>query len=162
MVAYDSSEDTKEHIRRVQYFMGFFLDALYWQKELHDTSKLKEPEKRIFDYFTPKLRETTYGSKEYKKYLHDMKQMLWHHYNYNSHHPEHFPNRISGMTLMDLIEMICDWRAATERHADGDIIKSIEINRKRFHLSNQLYQILLNTAKWLENANGSCGSKEDE
>lgn len=38
-----------------------------------------------------------------------------------------------------------DWKAATERHADGDILKSLEINRVRFGISDQLAQILQNT-----------------
>lgn len=52
---------------------------------------------------------------------------------------------INGMTLIDLIEMMCDWKAATLRHADGDIYKSLEINAERFKYSPQLKQILKNT-----------------
>lgn len=37
-------------------------------------------------------------------------------------------------------------KAATERHADGDIMKSIEINKGRFELSEQLCNIMRNTA----------------
>jgi hypothetical protein len=50
------------------------------------------------------------------------------------------------MDLYDIIEMFLDWKAATERHADGDILKSIEINKGRFKMSEQLYEIFLNTA----------------
>ena len=53
------------------------------------------------------------------------------------------------MNLVDLIEMICDWKAASERHADGDIYKSIEINQKRFGYSDELKQILKNTIEIL-------------
>lgn len=52
---------------------------------------------------------------------------------------------VNGMNLIDLLEMKCDWKAASERHADGDIRRSIEINTKRFGLSDQLTQILTNT-----------------
>jgi len=51
------------------------------------------------------------------------------------------------MTLIDVIEMFCDWKCASERHADGDILKSIEINCKRFNIDQQLRQIILNTAE---------------
>ena len=57
------------------------------------------------------------------------------------------------MNLIDMLEMICDWKAASERHADGDILKSIEINQKRFGYSDDLKNILINTAiflKWIE------------
>ena len=56
---------------------------------------------------------------------------------------------IRGMNLLDLVEMICDWKAATMRHADGDILRSIEINQKRFGYSDELKQILLNTVPLL-------------
>lgn len=54
---------------------------------------------------------------------------------------------VNGMTLLDVIEMLCDWKAATERHADGSITQSIQINRKRFNISDQLAEILENTRK---------------
>lgn len=59
---------------------------------------------------------------------------------------------ISGMSLLDLVEMLCDWKAATLRHNDGDIRKSIEINQKRFGYSDELKRILLNTLPTVESA----------
>ena len=57
---------------------------------------------------------------------------------------------LRGMTLVDLLEMICDWKAATMRHIDGDIYKSLVDNKKRFGISDDLYEILLNTVKMIE------------
>ena len=54
---------------------------------------------------------------------------------------------VSGMDLLDIVEMLCDWKAATLRHADGNILKSIEINRKRFGIDDQLANILINTVR---------------
>lgn len=56
---------------------------------------------------------------------------------------------VNGFDLFDLIEMFFDWKAASERHNDGNILKSIEINTKRFNLSEQIVSILTNTAKRL-------------
>jgi hypothetical protein len=53
---------------------------------------------------------------------------------------------IRGMTLLDVIEMLADWKAATERHADGNLARSIEVNQKRFGCSDELRAILTNTA----------------
>lgn len=50
------------------------------------------------------------------------------------------------MNLMQLVEMWLDWCAACKRNKDGNILKSLEINKDRFKLSNQLYRILCNTA----------------
>ena len=107
-------------------------------------SKLHSPEKEIFDEYTPKLATTTYGSEEYKTYLEEMKVALSHHYSKNRHHPEYHPNGIHDMNLVDLIEMLCDWKAATMRHNDGDIIKSIELNQKRFGYDDEIKQIMIN------------------
>jgi hypothetical protein len=145
MENYDSTEDTKKHIQRVQKLMSGIILMLANRHKNHDKSKLEEPEKSIFDEYTPKLRDTTYGSPEYKVFLSEMGVGLKHHYKNNSHHPEHFDNGVNGMTLVDLIEMFCDWKAATERHADGDLGKSIEINKKRFKMTDQLVEIFKNT-----------------
>jgi hypothetical protein len=76
-----------------------------------------------------------------------MGEGLQHHYANNSHHPEFHADGVNGMTLVDLVEMLADWKAATERHADGDLAKSLDIQRDRFGLTAQLAQILENTAR---------------
>ena len=121
--------------------------------EQHDASKLREPELKYFR-LASNLRNLTYGSPEYKEQLKQtLGPALEHHYARNPHHPEHHENGVDDMTLIDLLEMFCDWRAATERHGDGDIMQSIEKNEERFGLSPQLKQILVNTAKELEKLN---------
>jgi hypothetical protein len=45
--------------------------------------------------------------------------------------------------------MFCDWKAATQRMHDGNIRKSLEINKERFEMSEQLYKIFENTVKEL-------------
>jgi len=172
----DQRPKTLEHISEVRNQLNLVINELHDRARDHDASKLEEPEKSIFDEYTPKLKNTTYGSTEYKQYLKEMKKALDHHYAYNRHHPEHFAtlkkdtnifsklwtkfltkinnliepylsNRssVSYMNLIDVIEMFCDWKAATLRHADGDILNSIKINKKRFGMSEQLCRILINT-----------------
>lgn len=54
---------------------------------------------------------------------------------------------VNGMSLFDILEMLVDWKAASERMKDGgNIWRSIELNEKRFKLSPQLVSILRNTA----------------
>lgn len=144
---YDSREDTLRHITCVSEFIDPLIENLFYRLCNHDASKLREPEKSVFDEYTPKLAESTYGSDEYKQYLEGMGVALKHHYEENRHHPEHFNDGIKGMTLIDLCEMIADWKAATLRHNNGDIFKSIEINQGRFGYSDELKQILINTVK---------------
>lgn len=142
---------TLTHIKRVGNLITIFIKDLLERINCHDDSKLSSPEVEIFTEFTKKLANSTYGSEEYKQFLADMKPALDHHYAKNSHHPEHFENGIDGMNLLDLLEMFCDWKAAGERHKDGNIDKSIEINSKRFNMSEQLVNIFKNTARDFKN-----------
>jgi hypothetical protein len=119
----------------------------------HDLSKTEPPELGVFDEYTPRLRSSTYGSDEYNEYLEGMDEGLAHHYAHNRHHPEHFDDGINGMTLVDLIEMLADWKAATERHENGSLARSLVIQKERFEIGGQLGQVLLNTAQhfgWLD------------
>jgi len=147
---YDSRRDTLDHIEMVSGVLNKFCTMMFDRANCHDQSKLEEPEKSGFDEFTPKLRAMTYGSTEYQQSLKDLQPILAHHYAANRHHPEHFDDGISGMNLIDLNEMFADWYSAVKRHADGDIMKSIEINRKRFNIDEQLVRIFQNTAAMLE------------
>lgn len=147
--AYDSSGDTRRHIEVVKSLLSVIIDELQNRAISHDASKLCDPEKATFDEFTLHLKASTYGSQEYQQVLREMSSALDHHYAANSHHPEHYQNGIDGMDLIDIVEMLADWKAATLRHADGDLRKSITINASRFRLSDQLVGILLNTAQRL-------------
>ena len=140
-----SIEESKKHIALVMKEISIFISLLEDRGWEHDASKLEEPEAKIFEEFTPLLKDSEYGSLEYKQFLKDMKPAVDHHYAGNRHHPEHFKNGVDGMNLVDVIEMFCDWKAAVERHQSGDIVKSIEINARRFSLSPQLVNIFLNS-----------------
>lgn len=153
MPDYDSTADTLRHSRRVGELMAQAITALIDRSHRHDLSKTEAPEKAIFDEYTPRLKTSTYGSDEYAANLKGMGEALAHHYAHNAHHPEHHAEGITGMTLVDLIEMLADWKAATERHADGDLARSLEIQRDRFGISDQLAGILQHTAEhfgWLD------------
>lgn len=145
MKKYDSRKDTKRHIKTVAKFLKVISKELRKRGKSHDKSKLLTPEKDFFDAYTPKLKSLTYGSDEYKRNLEGLQIALKHHYALNSHHPEYYVKGIADMTLVDVIEMLCDWKAATLRHDDGNIDKSLEINKERFNVSEQLVSILKNT-----------------
>ena len=130
---------TLRHIETVRNFLGAVIKELVSRQELHDQSKLQEPEAEMFDVFTEKLRGSTYGSDEYKGFLKEMGVPLKHHYENNQHHPEHFENGVNGMNLIDLIEMMCDWKASGMRHDNGDLFKSIEINKVFIRKDSLLY-----------------------
>jgi hypothetical protein len=145
--AYDSTADTLKHIKRVKELLGRAADELIWRGERHDASKLLPPEKECFDIITPRLKTSTYGSPEYKATMKEFAGPLAHHQTSNSHHPEFYSNGINGLDLFDLMELFFDWKAASERHEDGDILRSIRLNKERFGFSEQLCNILENTVE---------------
>lgn len=150
MEKYDSTKDTVAHIKRVRLYLAKCITELVIRSTDHDKDKIDNLiEKKLFDEYTPKLKECTYGSSEYKGFLEALKEGLNIHYANNRHHPEHFENGIKDMNLVDLLEMICDWKAASERHADGNIYKSIEINQERFGYSDDIKNILKNTVGFI-------------
>jgi len=149
-MTYDSRVETLQHSQRVGELIIEIVEELLLRSTSHDRSKTEPPELEVFNEYTPKLRSTTYGSDEYKDYLAAMGEGLRHHYATNPHHPEYFVNGINGMTLVDLIEMLADWRAATERHMDGDLSNSLKIQKERFKISDQLDEILWNTARYFD------------
>lgn len=51
------------------------------------------------------------------------------------------------MSLVDLVEMLSDWRSATKRNKDGNLVKSIEINCQKYGISPQLRKIFENTVR---------------
>lgn len=145
-MVYDSRQDTLDHIARVRDLIEQGRVNLGNRAAVHDASKLEDPEKSGFDIATPKLKTLEYGSDEYKASLDELGVSLKHHYEHNSHHPEHYDDGIRGMSLFDVIEMLLDWKAATERHTTGNIFTSIEQNQNRFGYSDDLKDIFLNTA----------------
>ena len=145
----DSKFKTLRHIEAVRNYINFCIKMLLIRSEDHDQTKLEPPELDYFVKYTPLLKDSVYGSEEYKAILKEMKPAIDHHNKHNRHHPEHFIGGIDSMNLIDLLEMMCDWVAASKRHNNGDIFKSLEINKDRFNMSTQLYNVLVNTAQIL-------------
>jgi hypothetical protein len=56
---------------------------------------------------------------------------------------------IRFMSLLDLIEMVADWKAASERTKQGSIAQSLAHNKERFGIDDQLASIIENTVREL-------------
>jgi hypothetical protein len=123
MSDYDSRPDTHEHIAQVRGLVLGVAADLTNRAHRHDRSKLEPPEVEVFDRVTPLLAGSTYGSDEYKGFLADMGEGR----------------------LIQITEMLCDWIAATRRHDDGDIRRSIDQNAERFGYGEEMKRLLHNT-----------------
>lgn len=141
------TRDTVIHKKEVSDIGQLFINELTNRLQHHDDSKLKGDEQKLFEDVLDNAQPAEYGTSNYNSIKDRLKPALILHYGANRHHPEHFIDGISGMNLIDLMEMFIDWCAATNRHKDDDIHKSIDINTNRYHLPEELNAIFHNTAK---------------
>jgi len=128
--------------------MGVVLKSLLDRCITHDQSKLVDPEVHTFVEVTPKLKLTTFNSPEYNQLREEMKPALDNHYRQNRHHPEHYENGVRSMTLIDVLEMLCDWLASSLRQPEGCIEKSILFCQERFSFDDGLAEALRLTVNY--------------
>lgn len=149
-VAFDSRPDTWDHIDKVRSNIARCVANLEHRADHHDRTKLEEPEKSAYDRAVPEMRKHHYGTPEHKAATKLLGSALGHHFEHNSHHPEHYGEAgILGMTLMAVLEMVCDWKAAASR-PPGDGTVRLDISAKRFGIGPQLLTIIRNTIDYLE------------
>lgn len=154
----ESKLDTIKHIEKVRKYIKLFTDALTQRGIDHDKSKLESPEAEEFASVNDKLAKLTYGSDDYNKCIkEELKVALDAHYAKNRHHPEHFPNGIDDMNLVDILEMFADWKASSERQDNGNLLATIKENANRFNIDDQLKHIFINTAKYIDEHNATKG-----
>lgn len=147
----ESKLETIAHIETVRKYIKVFIDALWTRGINHDKSKLESPEAEIFASVNENLKNLTYGSDEYNENLKALEPALEHHRAKNRHHFEHHPNGVMDMNLIDLMEVMADWKASTYRQHNGNLLQTIDFNAEKYGLDAQLMQILKNTAVLLDN-----------
>lgn len=103
-----TQEYIKAHIARVRSHLDIFIQLLYKRAINHDSSKLSPDELPLWEQMDLEPRYP-YGTPEYKDKIERYKKVFDKHYGSNRHHPEHYPNGIADMTLVDIVEMLCDW-----------------------------------------------------
>jgi hypothetical protein len=142
----------ENHIPRVKQFLQIFEYLLKTRGKNHDNSKSQKYEVELLTKGYNKLKPLPLGSKKYKETIKEMEPALIHHYKQNTHHPEYFGklNGVNSMNLLDIIEMLCDWKAIAMNSTPQDFNHNITINCKKYNISPQLQQILLNSIRLLE------------
>ena len=133
-----------DHVLRVQTRMAEVLSDIARRMVVHDQSKYSDIELPLI-VGKATLNAVPYGTDEYKVALGKVEDSLVGHYFNNSHHPEHFADDgIGAMSLLDLLEMLCDWKAAGEQNG-GSIKESLRINVERYNISPELTKVLRRT-----------------
>ena len=127
------------HCRFVRRGLDKIRTELSERAERHDDSKLFADEFGGFSRISAHARKHAYGSPEYRQGLKDEKSVINLHYQRNSHHPEYHgeprPMDIAAieMGFLDIIEMVCDWRAAYLAYGSkGAWGENIEKQKERY------------------------------
>lgn len=95
------------HKKKVKDRMLFLAKEIIKRAEEHDNSKLKLPEINWLIEMD-KEPKVEYGTPEYFEKMKRWDKFFKHHYKNNSHHPDHYVQGVYGMTIVDLVEMMCD------------------------------------------------------
>lgn len=142
---------TRTHMKDVSdALMGCAAEILIRARD-HDLSKLEDVEHEKFSLAASRFKEAgnEFGSEGYEKTKEWLGSALEHHYENNSHHPEHYDNGIGGMNLFDVLEMLIDWRCASMRRSDEGVI-DFDIMFEKYECSDELQEIIKKTAEYLD------------
>lgn len=140
----DYLTDLVEHKRLVAQYLQVIADDLFRRAAVHDNSKFSPEEYEAYEEAFPGLQKYAYGTEAFKAELAKIQPAIAHHYRVNDHHPEYFPDGIAGMNLIQLIEMVCDWLAASMR-SQTSFAQGLDINKQRFGIDDQLFGSIKNT-----------------
>jgi hypothetical protein len=139
--------DTILHVAEVKEGLEQFRTELTKRGLLHDMTKFQEPEFSAFVMTRPRFKKVNYGTSEYQKICDEVKPALDHHYANNRHHTAYHKNGINDMNLIDILEMIADWKAAERRSPDKSLKDTLEFAFKKYGIEEQLGTIIQNTLK---------------
>lgn len=142
--------DTMLHVTEVQENLEEIASQLRRRGFAHDRTKFQKTEFDAFVSTREKFKKANFGSKEYQECTDAVQLAVDHHYKYNRHHTGRWPNGIDDMSLIDIIEMLADWKAAERRSPDKQLIDTLDYAFKKYKIGGQLALIIKNTLKDLK------------
>lgn len=111
----------------------------------HDRTKFQEGEFDAFVSTREKFKKANYGTPEYQECIDTIKPAIDHHYEHNRHHPDHYEEGVITMNLVDILEMLADWKAAARRNPDKRFEDTIMYAMKKAKMDVQLQNIVMLT-----------------
>lgn len=110
----------------------------------HDQSSLSGTELRIYKEHFDELQKYPIFDPRRDIVLSKMRVAIAYHHEANDHHPEHFTNGIDDMNLLQLMEFVADVMSQSEQNGI-DVYEILPLLKDQYDISNQLYQVILNT-----------------
>ena len=141
-----------KHIGFIRDDLIEIIHQLYLRALHHDDSKWTDDER---PYYEKSDEAVNFYGKDIDSYEELLKitapitaPAIKHHFEVSKHHPEHYKNGVNDMSLVDIIEMVCDWHSSAKTRG---LPLDCEFNFKRFGIDEQLQKIIENTIKELDN-----------
>lgn len=144
-----------DHKIRIKKWMNIFIDELRHRADVHDNSKLEEPELSGWKAMDKEPRYK-YGTKEYYDKLNRYHWLMELHWRRNRHHPEYWQiwQFRRDRDLLDYIEMLVDWLSYSDRKLTYTKARELVARQAaRYHMDEPndpinnppMSQLLLNT-----------------
>lgn len=141
--------DTIVHVQEVKANLQDAIHDLEKRSIVHDLSKFQDPEFSVFCGTRQEFKKANYGTPEYDAVSEKAKVGVQHHHSNNRHHTAYHENGIADMNLMDLMEMLADWKAASRRSPDLSFSDSLPRAYERYGISPDLQMLIENTISYL-------------
>lgn len=142
--------DLIRHIAEVQGYLSEVTADLIQRGIAHDLSKYEEVEFDSFVETRPRFKNANYGTPEYKAITEEIRPAIDHHYSVNRHHTKFFKTGFAGMNLIDILEMLADWRAASRRSPILTFLDSLPKAFEMYKIPANMQEHILATLKYLK------------
>ena len=114
----------------------------------HDNSKFSEDELPGFVELFEAEPTTEVQSEQYEQVIKNA-DCIQTHYRNNRHHPEHH-DYVEKMSLLDLIEMVCDWKAAAKSYRHKGLRENLAYLKKAKGLTLLQCYIVDLIVEWID------------
>ena len=138
---------TLKHKELIAKYMAKFSAEVTFRAAIHDDSKFRRDEFEAYAECADEFDQHPFNSQEERALREKLYPAMSLHKQRNRHHPEHFENGMTGMNLIDLLEMLCDWKSASERTPGDSIRTALPILKEKYNISPQLMNVLTNTIR---------------
>lgn len=139
--------DTLLHMSEVRENLEVVSSRLKQRGEQHDRSKFQEPEFSVFTSTREKFKDVKYGTPEYQERVNEAKVAVDHHHANNRHHTSFHKNGVNDMSLIDIMEMLADWKAAERRSSGQPLVNTLDYAYKKYGIDSQLGMVITNTLR---------------
>ena len=141
--------DTLQHMTEVQENLAEIRAKLECRGFAHDRSKLLAVEFDGFCKTRPKFKLANYGSPEYRECVEEIRPSVEHHYKANRHHVAYHKCGFADMNLIDILEMLADWKAASRRSPNMSFEDSLPKAFEKCGIPPNMQQHIMATLKYL-------------